>query len=379
MIFNMAKITYFLRSDNNRNKTHSIYCRVTFKGSKAEFSMREKLKLNEWCQISQKMKGNSPKAKFIKTLLERNSYNLKTISIINEYHSAKELCAAHFSDTKSQPLLTDIITEYIESVRKKIKSGTLRNHLIKLQNLIDYEAHTKQKFYPGNFTIPEAEKFKQWFQERANTDNVTSACRNVSFYKISLVHSMKVGTIKEFPLLHYTGEKDKAKANIFLTFDELKRVQDFQPQNRQLKRIKDLFLFQCYTGLSFADLWQNWEFEHHGSKCLLIGTRQKNGQRFYVPLSAEALAILTMYDHQLPKYHNVVVNRILKEIACFCGIEKRITSHTGRKTFATVQDSLGWTRESIAKMLGHKSISTTEQYYIGETNQRILEEMKKVG
>ena len=58
-----------------------------------------------------------------------------------------------------------------------------------------------------------------------------------------------------------------------------------------------------------------------------------------------------------------------------CGISKRVTTHTARKTFATLKDTEGWTRESIAKMLGHKSIKTTERYYISETNARIEQEM----
>lgn len=379
MIFNMAKIHYFLRSDNNNHQTYSLYCRVTYKGTKTEFSMREKMNPKDWDQHAQKMKGNSPKAKFIKTLLERTSYNLKTHSLMNELSSAKELVQSLNSSNQPEPLLADLIQKYIEAVRKKIKSGTIRNHEIKLQNLLDYEEFRKLKFYPANFTLPEAERFKEWFMNRANTDNVTSACRNISFYKKCLDHSLKLGDIKEYPLLHFQGERDQKKENIFLTFEEIKALVNFCPQNIQLKRIKDLFLFQCYTGLSYGDLWSNWEIKQHNEQCLLIGTRGKNGQRFYVPLSKQALSILQRYPDGLPRYHNVVVNRILKELAAFAGINKRITSHTGRKTFATIQDSLGWSRESIAKMLGHKSLSTTENYYIGDSDQRILEEMKKVG
>lgn len=341
--------------------------------------MKEKINPKDWEQNAQKMKGNSLKAKYIKTLLEQTTYNLKTHSLLNDFTSAKELLLSLHSGTQPEPQLSDIVKNYIEAYTKKIKSGTLRNHGIKLQNLIDYEKHNKLKYYPTNFTLSEAEKFKEWFMNRAQTSNVTTACRNVSFYKVCLSHALKMGEIKEFPLLHYSGEKDPLKENIFLTFDELQRLVDFAPENIQLKRIKDLFLFQCYTGLSYGDLWNKIEIEIHENKSLLVGTRSKNSQRFYVPLSKEALQIIQKYPDGLPRYHNVVVNRILKELAVLSNIKKRITSHTGRKTFATIQDSLGWSRESIAKMLGHKSLSTTEQYYIGETNQRILEEMKKVG
>lgn len=379
MIFNMARIHYFLRSDNNKKKSYSIYCRVTYKSTKTEFSMKEKLLKNEWDQSAQKMKGNSPKAKFIKTLLESNSYNIKTHSLINEFSTANQLLESLRMSNKSQPLLTCLIEKYIEAVYDKIKPGTLLNHKIKLQNLIDYQDQRNQKFYPDNFTLPEAEKFKAWFMNRSNTTNFTTACRNILFFKNCLEHALKIGDIKEFPLMHFKGERDKKKPNVFLTVKEIEKIKNLNPSNIQLSRIKDLFLFQCYTGLSYSDLWSDWIIEKHENRFLLVGTRNKNNQRFYVPISQEALKIIDKYPDGLPRYHNVVVNRILKELAILAGIEKRITSHTGRKTFATIQDSLGWSRESVAKMLGHRSISTTENYYLGESDRRILEEMKKVG
>ena len=73
---------------------------------------------------------------------------------------------------------------------------------------------------------------------------------------------------------------------------------------------------------------------------------------------------------------NAVYNRILKEIAAVLNIDKKLTTHTGRNTFATVQDSKGWRRESIALMLGHKSIKRTEIYYVGNSFARIENEFR---
>lgn len=379
MIFNMAKVHFFLRSNNDKKQSYCIYCRLTYKGTKTEFSMGEKIQRKEWDQSGQKMKGNSPKAKFIKTLLERTAYNIKSHSLLSEFSSAKELMESMRRSSEPQRELIDFVNDYIESVADRIKPGTLRNHKIKLQNLVDYQKHRKQTFYPDNFTIPEGEKFKQWFQDKNETTNVTTATRNINFYRQSLEYAVKTGEIQSFPLQHFKGEKDPKRPNVFLTIDELQRIIMLKPDNIQLTRIKDIFLFQCYTGLSYGDIWSDWEVKEYDGQRLLEGVRSKNGQRYYVPLSNEALEIIHKYPEGLPRYHNVVVNRILKELAIMANIEKRITSHTGRKTFATIQDSLGWTRESVAKMLGHKSISTTEDYYLGESDQRILEEMRKVG
>lgn len=377
MNFKMAKTSFFLRSDNNRQKTHSIYCRVTHKKTKTEFSTGEKVPKKDWCSRSQRMRGNSPQATYIKTMIETLSYNIKTHALMNDFSTAKELVNSYKMKQKPEPLLQDLVNEYIQSVHDKIKPGTLRNHKIKLQNLIDYQDHKRIKFHPQSFTLPEAELFKTWFMNRAETENVTTACRNVLFYRNCLQYAMKSGKIEPFPLLNYKGEKDPHRETVFLTMSEIQRLDKFCPENKQLRQIKDVFLFQCYTGISFGDIWGSWEIKQYDNDFIIFGTRTKNGQRFYVPLSQEALSILNQYEMQLPKYCNAPYNRILKELALLCGIDKRITSHTARKTFATVQDGLGWSRESIAKMLGHKSLSTTENYYLGESEVRVLEEMKK--
>lgn len=373
----MPRTSFFLRSDNNKTNTRSLYCRVTYKSTNTEFSLKEKIDPKSWNQSTQKMKGNSVKAKFVNTLLETTAYNIKSHSLINEYSSAKELIHKFKASKAPQPTLIELIEKYIDKVRTKIKEGTLRNHNIKLQNLTEYQEHKKTTFYPNNFTLPESELFKAWFMERAQTSNVTTACRNVLFYRNCLQHALKMELIEPFPLIHYKGEKDPHKETIYLTIKELERLEEYCPSNKQLRRIKDLFLFQCYTGLSYGDIWNTWEIKQYEDQFIIFGTRNKNGQRFYVPLSQEALQIINKYPEGLPRYHNVVYNRILKELAAFTDIEKRITTHTARKTFATIQDALGWSRESIAKMLGHKSISTTENYYLGENEQRIVEEMKK--
>ena len=144
-----------------------------------------------------------------------------------------------------------------------------------------------------------------------------------------------------------------------------------------LERVKDLFLFQCFTGLSYGDLWGKWEITSTSAGKVITGTRSKNNQSFFIPLESEALELIQKYNGELPKYVNEVYNRILKEIAACAGIDKRLTTHTARKTYATIMNVRGWSRESVADMLGHTSTRTTEMYYIGRDFARIEMEMKK--
>lgn len=379
MLFSMPKITFFLRSNNDKIQSHVLYCRVWFNGTKTEFSLKEKLKPCEWSQENQCFKGSKAQTKYIELLLENVKYKLKAIALIQEQLSAKELVNALTPKQEKFPLLSSIVEKYILAVEKKCSPGTLRNHNVKLANLISYQEHTKTKFTTESFSLVDAEKFKEWFQSSRRTENVDTANRNVLLFRSACVLAQKRGEIKTFPLIHFRGEKDPIKKPVFLTADELKKIEGKELHSKMLLQIRDVFLFQCYTGLAYADIWSNWQIKETESGNILIGTRNKNQQAFFVPIEAKVIDLLEKYAYKLPTYSNEVFNRVLKELAAVCDIDKRITTHTSRKTFATLRDSDGWTRETVSQMLGHRSIKTTEIYYLGESSSRIETEMKKRG
>ncbi len=373
----MPKTTFFIRANHDKGNTHSLYCRVTYNGTKTEFSTGEKLKPGEWDQQNQKVTSSKRKERFIETLLETVSYNLKTLALMNDYTTAKELLTALREKKKPLPSLVHIVENFITGQHSKLKQSTLRNHSIKLENLKAYQLHTKKEFTPINFDVVEAERFKAWYQDRAKTENVSTASRNVLLFKCACDYAVKNGTIKSHALLNYTGEKDKTKRPVFLTMQDLQKIKAHSFQNLMLHQIKDLFLFQCYTGLSYGDIWSDWEIKDMEGGKILLGTRTKNNQQYFIPIEDEVIQVLEKYNYKLPRYCNEVYNRILKEIGAFCGIEVKLTSHVGRKTFATLKDADGWSRETVAAMLGHRSIRTTETYYLGESTKRIEIEMLK--
>ncbi len=377
MLFKMPKITFFLRSNNDQSKTHVLYCRVSFNGTKSEFSLKEKVEPGEWDQVYQKFTGKKRKEQFISTMIDTVNYKLKSLALVNDNATAKELILSLSPVKTNSPMLDDIVKNYITSVEQKLNSTTIRNHLVKLSNLRAYQDHKKIKFTAENFTIVEAENFKEWFMKRNRTTFVDTANRNVLLFRMALIWAQKRGVIKSFELIHYRGEKDPIQKPVFLTMQDLKILEQKLFASKMISQVKDLFLFQCYTGLSYSDIWSSWKLNETESGLIMLGTRIKNNQGFFVPVHSKVLELLNKYEGSLPQYTNEVYNRILKEIAELCGIDKRITTHTARKTFATLKDSEGWTRETVSKMLGHKSIRTTEIYYLGESFSRIENELMK--
>lgn len=279
--------------------------------------------------------------------------------------------------SKQIPNLIELIDLYVLDFKERnaIKAGTLKNHDVKRNNLIAYQKFCNRVFTHENFTPVEAEKFKEWFCKTRNTTNVTTANRNILFFKQVFQFGVKKGIIESFQLYNFKGEKDALKPAIYLTSEEFEAILNHDFQSKMLIQIKDLYVFQCSTGLSFGDLWSDFQVVELETGKAITGNRTKNGQAFFIPLHDLAFSILEKYNFKLPIYCNVVYNRILKEIAAICDIKKTLTTHTGRKTFATLSDNDGWSRESIALMLGHRSVKTTELYYIGQSFTRIENEM----
>jgi integrase len=365
----MANVTFFLRAE-------MLYCRVTLNRTTAEFSTKQKVLKTEWNQQTQQFVGkNKQKKELVEMLVNATTYKIKTKSVAQSFVTASELVQS-ITDKKTLNTLSEIIRQYIGHCEDK--ATTKRNHEIKLKNLLEFEKHTKTNYFAETFTIKTATTFVDWFQKRAKTTNKTTAYRNVLFYKMCLKWYRKQGNKVQSELFMFDGEKDKIKPTIFLSAEELKTIQGTTFLNPYLSRIRDLFLFQCYTGLSYCDLWSNWELKTEKFGKILVGERGKNGQKFWIPIETPIVEeILNRYNNQLPHYENAPYNRIIKEIVAICGINKKVTTHTARKTFATQMDSNGWSRETVAKMLGHKSIKTTEIYYLGETFARLETEMQQ--
>ena len=161
----------------------------------------------------------------------------------------------------------------------------------------------------------------------------------------------------------------------FLTEHEINEIATKKFSSERLEQIRDVFLFCCYTGLAFADVEKLKPSEIgigiDGSKWIFTN-RQKTDTLSRIPLLSIAIDILEKYkDHPacitsnkvLPVLSNQKYNEYLKEIANICGINKKMTSHTERHTFATtITLSNGVPMESVSKMLGHKNIKTTHHY-----------------
>ena len=176
----------------------------------------------------------------------------------------------------------------------------------------------------------------------------------------------------------------------YLTIEELRSIEGKRIDMKRLSTVRDLFVFSCYTGLSYSDLkklcCRHLETKENDSRWVILN-RTKTGIRSAIPLLPQALAILDKYappfvpdkdDPIMPVLSNQKMNAYLKEIADICSISKNLTFHLARHTFATtVTLSNGVPIETVSSLLGHTNLKTT-QVYAKVVDRKVSNDMQQL-
>lgn len=181
--------------------------------------------------------------------------------------------------------------------------------------------------------------------------------------------------------LHIEKEKSSGGLGKYLTMDEFEKIRTLEPPTDCLRRVRDLFLFQTYTCLSYADL-ASFDPSHIykvKGKPVYTANRGKTGQEFTFLLLSPAMEILRKYGNRLPIISNVKYNQYLKVLALMAGIPKPISSHWARHTGATILLNIGKVEmEVVAKILGHSSTKVTRQVYAKLLDETVIKAMSKI-
>lgn len=211
-------------------------------------------------------------------------------------------------------------------------------------------------------------KFESKFKGKLGIKN-NSLVKYFKNLKTICNYAIKMELIDKNPFNLYHGKIKEIEAT-FLTEEELERIENKIFKIDRLERVKDIFLFSCYTGYAPVDALKltRKNIVQDADKTLWIKTnRQKTETRSNVPLLPPALKIINKYQFEgetlLPKISNQKMNAYLKEIAEIIGLDKTLTWYVSRHTFATtVTLGNGIKIENVSAMLGHKTIKQTQHY-----------------
>lgn len=188
------------------------------------------------------------------------------------------------------------------------------------------------------------------------------------------------GKIKSNPYSQFKMDKGEKKEIIWLTSKELGTLAKKDFATDRLRKVRDVFLFQCYSGLSYADMeeLERRDYQENEKGQIFIEKhRKKTGVKFLSMVLAEGKRILEEYDYELPILTNQKYNSYLKEVQDICGLDKVLTTHVGRKTYVCYLYQKQVPVQVIATIVGHTTCQTTLKYYAKMDKQTIFKELRK--
>ncbi len=195
---------------------------------------------------------------------------------------------------------------------------------------------------------------------------------------------------RENPFQHYKLKEEHNKAKDHLTKPELDTLIGKQMPNERLERIRDVFVFCCLTGLAFTDVdhlrKEHLSTDEYGT-IWIHKPREKTAVMSRIPLLPHPIELLRKYEYDtellikaklLPVPSNQKMNSYLKELSVICNIDKNLTTHCARHTFACLAIEYGMPIDIIAKILGHTNTNMT-RHYAKISESSISREMAKIG
>lgn len=207
-------------------------------------------------------------------------------------------------------------------------------------------------------------------------------CNYHRFLNSFILDAMSDGLLRRNPYkwLHIDKGKDGDGLQKCLTREELDRIRTARMGSECLERVRDLFVFQCYTCLSYSDLaaFDVDRVKEVNGRKMYTGERGKTGVSFTFMLLRPALDVLEKYGGRLPILSNVKYNAYLKVVAQAAGVDKPLTTHWARHTGATLLLNAGVDMETVARVLGHSSTKITRSVYAKLMDDTVAREMEKV-
>lgn len=246
-----------------------------------------------------------------------------------------------------------------EIIKEHSKDSTKRQKMVALDAL---ERWGKIKTFE-DLTPAKLRAWDEWLRE----DGTRSDPAVHNYHKrtkpyVRLAYEKGIIEKEPYSMCHFPRGKSKERRP--LSEKELKMMRDAELPDKEAKA-RDLFIFAAYTGLAYCDVMEfNFKTitEQSGDMYFIDGSRLKTGTNFFTPILPPAMEVLEKYNYQLPRLSNQKANDYLHLVETRLGINKSITFHVARHSFATLSLSHDVPIEKVARMLGHTDIKTTQIY-----------------
>ena len=360
-----------------------LYLRITIDSRRSETSTSRFVLPENWDRTSQRLKGKGEDIRQFNAYLDalqNKLYNChRELLLSGENISAENLINAFTGKEENQYKLVEIFREHNRNIEKLIGKEYSKTTLTKYNTTINHlERFLKWKYKISDISLKQLRyeflsDFEFYLKSEKNIDHNTTA-KYIKNTKKVVNECLAKGWLKANPFLNFKI-KTRIVDRVFLSEEELNLIASKDLKIKRIDQVRDLFVFSCYTGLSYIDmvnLTPNQMVTGIDGQKWIFTSRQKTNSSSHIPLLPPAMQVIEKYrDHPkainseklLPMLSNQKMNAYLKEIADLCSINKELTFHIARHTFATtVTLTNGVPIESVSKMLGHKKIQTTQHY-----------------
>lgn len=396
---------FFLKAPKNQKKSDEryIYLRLTVDGISNELSVKRMWSLSRWDQGIGRAKGNKEDALKLNAYLDafrENVYSAKSKLML----AGKEITAGSLKNQltgkdNEKWYLLNLIQAHNDQVKTLIGADYSDGTWKKFKTMYKHTSEfIRWKFGADDLELSKlnyefVSDYSYWLKTIKKCAHNT-VIKYITNLKKIILESVRKGRLKGDPFVEFKLSKKEVPI-VPLSKEDLAEISNKSFAADRLSNVRDIFLFSCYTGLAYVDVSKLRRTQIvigiDGEKWIMTN-RQKTDAPTRLPLLPKALEIMDKYkDHPkckndnyvLPVLTNQKMNAYLKEIADVCGINKKMTFHIARHTFATtVTLSNGVPIETVSKMLGHKSLKQT-QHYAKIVDLKISEDMaelkKKLG
>lgn len=381
-----------------KNNQVNIYVRITVNSKRVNISLKRKINPNNWDSSKQRLRGHTSEARntnqFLDGIHSQIFESYTNLKLENKILTPQSIKARFLGEDKIQYSLCYLVNFFNEKMENKLKPKTICHYKTSQKYLLLF---IRKEYNSDNRFLDELdfsfvvgfESFLRSYQPNHYTKRIgnNAVMKHIQRLRrmVNLAHDME--WIDRDPFIKFKARLEKRQRD-FLSKQEVEKILALKLELPRLNIVKDLFIFSCYTGISYVDIMKLTPDNlvlGVDSNLWIMDNRNKTGTPFKIPILREAEEIIEKYKHHprtdytkklLPTISNQRLNSYLKEIADLCRIKKNLTFHMARHTFATtVTLSNGVPIETVSKLLGHTKLATT-QIYARVIEQKISKDMQ---
>jgi site-specific recombinase XerD len=390
-------IFYISRTKAKKNGEVPVLMKININGNRVVMNLQRSINPNDWDSARARALGRTNEARILNEYLETIRVKAhKKFTELLPY--TDEVTPQMLRDAilgvksaKSKQIIDiwqDYVADLFKLIGKEVTRATYQKHSRAMRY---FEEFLKKKYQAPDVSIKSVNyQMIQQFSIFLKTDKECNHNTTIKFLqnlKTVTRLSIRSGWLLKDPFNGISltlKEVDRP----YLSHEEIERLIAFNSPFDRLNRVRDFFVFSCFTGLAYIDVskLKRSEIEGNEESGFWIRTRrQKTGGRANIPLLDIPMSIINNYsrlellranDPILPILSNQKMNAYLKELADLCGIEKQLSFHVARHTFATTVTMMnGVPIETVSKMLGHKNLQST-QHYARIVDKKVGDDMK---